>query len=244
MHPRSNAGNSRGFPMAWPVTAALLVGVAAGMALPRPFQSARAAQDPASQGPAQDPASQGPAQDPASQGPAPPAGQPAAPPGQPEQPADPGYPVPVPFPGAPAPVAAPEEDAESTEEPSPPVAVRTFEGPAAMVLNFVQADSADDFESSTRRLVEGLAASEDGEHQAQAAGWTMYRVTEPGPNNNTVYVWFLDPVVEDANYAVPQLLNEVYPAEVQQLYETYMQSFGIGQTPLNLEPVELVADPD
>ena len=112
-----------------------------------------------------------------------------------------------------------------------------------MVVNFVQAGSADDFESFTRRLVEGLAASEDGEHQAQAAGWAMYRVTEPGPNNNAVYVWFLDPVVEDANYAVPQLLNEVYPAEVQQLYETYMQLFGIGQMPLNLEPVELVEDP-
>ena len=224
-HPRSDAGNSRGFPTAWPVTAALLVGVAAGMALPRPFQSARAAQQPASQGPAQ--------------------GQPALP-GQPaqEQPAPAGQPAQPAFPGAPLPAAAPEEDAESTEEPSPPVAVRTFEGPAAMVVNFVQADSADDFESLTRRLVEGLAASEDGEHQAQAAGWTMYRVTDPGPNNNTVYVWFLDPVVEDANYAVPQLLNEVYPAEVQQLYETYMQSFGIGQTPLDLEPIELVADPD
>lgn len=112
-----------------------------------------------------------------------------------------------------------------------------------MVVNFVQAASATGFESLTRRLVEGLAASEDGEHQAQAAGWTMYRVTEPGPNNNAVYVWFLDPVVENANYAVPQLLNEVFPAEVQQLYETYMQSFGVGQMPLNLTPVELVAGP-
>ena len=224
---------------AWPLIVAVLAGVAIGVSLPRPFESARAAQQPASQG-------QAPPDGQAPDGQAPPDGQPVAPPGQPapEQPAAPGYPVPAPFPGAPAPDAAPEEDAESTEEPSPPVAVRTFEGPAAMVLNFVQADSANDFESSTRRLVEGLAASEDGEHQAQAAGWTMYRVTEPGPNNNTVYVWFLDPVVEDANYAVPQLLNEVYPAEVQQLYETYMQSFGIGQTPLNLEPVELVADPD
>ena len=141
------------------------------------------------------------------------------------------------------PAAATEESPETDEEPAPPIAVRTFEGPAAMIINYVQSGSADEFEALTRRMVEALAESEDAEHQALAAGWTMYRVSEPGPNNNAVYVWLFDPVVEDANYAVAQLLNELFPAEVQQLYETYMQSFGVGQTPLELEPVELVEDP-
>ena len=112
-----------------------------------------------------------------------------------------------------------------------------------MVINYVQSGSASGFEALTRRIVEALAASEDAEHQALAAGWTMYRVADPGPNNNAVYVWLFDPVVQDANYAVAQLLNQLFPAEVQQLYETYMQSFGMGQTPLELEPVELVDDP-
>ena len=92
-------------------------------------------------------------------------------------------------------------------------------------------------------MVQALAASEDGQLQALAAGWTMYRLVEPGPNNNAVFVWLFDPVVPDANYAVPQLLNELFPAEVQQLYESYMQSFGMGQTPLELQPVVLVDDP-
>ena len=69
----------------------------------------------------------------------------------------------------------------------------------------------------------------------------MYRVVEEsGPNNNAVFLWFLDPTVANANYAVPQLLNEMFPAEVQQLYEGYVQSFGVGQMVLNLEPVVLV----
>lgn len=159
-------------------------------------------------------------------------------------------PTPLPFPGAQPPPtddSAPPDDAtaagDTETEPVPPIAARTFAAPAAMVMNYVRSGSAEDFESLTRRMVEALAASEDAEHQALAAGWTMYRVADPGPNNNAVYVWLFDPVVENANYAVAQILNQLFPAEVQQLYETYMQSFGIGQTPLELEPVPLVEDP-
>lgn len=159
-------------------------------------------------------------------------------------------PVPVPFPGAqppPTDESAPADDAagagDTETEPAPPIATRTFTTPAAMVINYVLSGSATGFEALTRRMVQALAASEDGQHQALAAGWTMYRVVEPGPNNNAVYVWLFDPVVPGANYAVPQLLNELLPAEVQELYESYMQSFGMGQTPLELQPVELVEDP-
>lgn len=127
-------------------------------------------------------------------------------------------------------------------EPAPAIATRTFEAPAAMVINYIRAGSESSFEQLTSRLVESLAASEDPERQAQAAGWTMYRVREPGPNNNAVYVWLLNPAVAGANYAVPQLLNETFPEEVQQLYETFNQSFGLGQTLLNLDPVVLVQE--
>ena len=182
-----------------PLAVGMLIGVAAGMALPRPFEPAHAAQAAG-----QDQGA--PAVDPALVDPAASAGQTAG-------------------------------------EPLPPISIQTFDGPAAMVINFIRSGSANGFESFTTSLVRGLAASEDAERQAQAAGWKMYRVSEPGPNNNAVYVWLFDPVVNDANYAVPQLLNELFPADVQQLYETYNQSFGVGQMPLTLEPVELVADP-
>lgn len=203
------------FRFAWTLTAVALAGVAAGMVLPRPLESARAAQPPTA---AQPPAS---------------------------------VPTPLPFPGAQPPSAdgdAPSDDATAADdaetEPAPAIATRTFDAPAAMIINYVQSGSASGFEALTRQMVQALAASEDAEHRALAAGWTMYRVSEPpGPNNNAVYVWLFDPVVEDANYAVAQLLNQVFPEEVQSLYETYMQSFGMGQTPLELEPVVLVDDP-
>ncbi len=200
---RPDRGGSR---FAWPLFAAMLAGIAVGIAVPRPFEAARAAQQPPPPVLAAQPSDEARA----------PAG------------ADP---------------AQTDPTASTDEEPAPPIATRTFEAPAAMVMNYVRSGSAQAFESLTRRMVEALAASEDAEHQALAAGWTMYRVADPGPNNNAVYVWLFDPVVENANYAVAQILNQLFPAEVQQLYETYMQSFGIGQTPLELEPVPLVEDP-
>ena len=109
-----------------------------------------------------------------------------------------------------------------------------------MVMNFVQASGTGDFEGITRQLVAAMAASEDPERQGQAAGWTMYRVREPGPNNNTAYIWPARSGRDNANYAVPQLLNEAFPDQVQQLYETFNQSFGTGQVLLNLDPVVLV----
>ncbi len=202
-----NTGRSsrRGSGSVWPIAVAMLVGVAAGMALPRPFESARAAQPPAT-------------------------GQQAAP-------------APLPFPGAQPPAGAAVPDDRAETAPAPPVATQTFDAPAVLVGNFIEAASATGFEALSRRLVQGLAASEDPERRAQAAGWKMYRVRETATNNNTLFLWLLDPAVANANYAVPQLLNEVFPAEVQQLYEQYNQSFGVGQMLLSLDPVVLVEEP-
>lgn len=194
-----NAGSSRRRSgPAWTLVVAATAGLAAGMALPRPFEPVRAAQQPTTQ----QPTTQG---------------------------------------GATVDESAPPDPTDA--EPAPAIATRMFEAPAAMVINYIRAGSESGFEQLTRRLVASLAASEDPERQAQAAGWTMYRVREPGPNNNAVYVWLLNPAVAGANYAVPQLLNEAFPEEVQQLYETFNQSFGLGQTLLNLDPVVLVQEP-
>jgi len=178
-----------------PVAAAMLAGVAVGLAIPRPFESASAAQQP--------PSTVG---------------------------------------GAAADDATAAGEIET--QPGPPIATRRFEAPAALIVSFVRPASAGSFETLSQRLVSGLAASDNPQRRSQAAGWTMYRVVEEsGPNNNAVFLWFLDPTVANANYAVPQLLNEMFPAEVQQLYEGYVQSFGVGQMVLNLEPVVLVEEP-
>ena len=115
-------------------------------------------------------------------------------------------------------------------------AEKTFEAPAGMILNYVRANQAAAFESLTNRLLRALADSEDGEHQAQAAGWKVYKALEPGPNGDVLFVWLLDPAVAEADYSVAHLLRDEFPADVQGLYERYNRAFGLGQALINLEP--------
>ena len=144
--------------------------------------------------------------------------------------------------GAPQPDQQPvegEETAEgegTTEEDRALLEPETFDGPIGLVVNYVDPAGTSDFESVMTRLFRGLAASEDPERVAQAAGWKLFRARETGPDGQAVYVELYDPAVEDADYSVPQLLYETFPAEVQQLYDTWNGSFGAGRIWLNLDP--------
>ena len=134
------------------------------------------------------------------------------------------------------PVESDETEADQTAEEAPAtLEPETFDGPIGIVINYIDPESAVDFESVMSQLLEGLAASEDAERVAQAAGWKLFKAQETGAEDQAVYIWLLDPVVEDADYSVPHLLDELFPAEVQQLYETYNGSFGLGQIWLNLD---------
>ena len=89
-----------------------------------------------------------------------------------------------------------------------------------------------------RRVGEALQTSDDAERTQQAKGWKVYRAQEPGPNDAVLYVWYLDPTVPAADYAVSQILSEAFPAEVQTLYEEYSGAFTAGgQLLINLDPV-------
>ena len=116
-------------------------------------------------------------------------------------------------------------------------ASRTFSGGSGMMLNYIKADSTNDFEGVMRKLGEALQQSDNADRNQQAQGWKIYRATEPGPNNSVLYVWFIDPTVSGADYAVSQILNEAFPAEVQALYDTFSNSFAGGQSMVNLDLV-------
>ena len=69
-------------------------------------------------------------------------------------------------------------------------------------------------------------------------GLKIYRAAEPGQNNTVLYMWFVDPVVSGANYAVAQVLNDVVPTEVQGLYDTLVAAMeGGGQQTINMDLV-------
>ena len=123
--------------------------------------------------------------------------------------------------------------------------VTSFTGGAAMMTNVVNPAKTADFERVMRAYGEALSASGNPQYNQMAAGFKVYRATEPGPNNFVVYYWFLDPVIAGGNYAVAKVLaDEVSPgppgngAQVQALFDAYTGSLeGGGQAPANLDLV-------
>ncbi len=140
-------------------------------------------------------------------------------------------------------LAIPAVTAAGQPDADPPPPERVFDAPAGMILNYVQSGSTSDYERVIRRLGAALAETEDTDRREQAVGWRVYRAGEPGLNGSTLYVSMIDPTVEDADYSVSRILNEAFPAEVQELYEAYIGAFvpGSGQILVNLELVESFA---
>ena len=117
-----------------------------------------------------------------------------------------------------APAAAPAQAAA----PNPFV----FPGDGGVILNFVKADKAADFEMVLGKVKEALAKSEKPERKQQATGWKVFKASEPGPNGAVIYVFIMDPVVKGGDYSVGQILVEGFGAEGQALYKTYSDAFG------------------
>jgi hypothetical protein len=117
----------------------------------------------------------------------------------------------------PAPAAAP---------PAAPAANPfVFPGDGGVILNFVKADKTADFEMVIGKLKEALTKSEKPERKEQAAGWKVFKATEPGPNGAAIYVFLMDPVAKGAEYSVGNILVEGFGAEGQTLYKTYSDAY-------------------
>jgi len=105
-------------------------------------------------------------------------------------------------------------------------AKRLFANDAGMVLNFIKADKTADFEAVMGKLKEALAKSDKPERKAQAAGWKVFKASEPGPGGAVIYVFVMDPVAKGAEYKVGDILVEGFAAEGQTLYKTYSDAYG------------------
>ena len=119
----------------------------------------------------------------------------------------------------------------------------TFSSSAALMFHFIKPSATADYEASIQKLKEALAQSENTEtdRQAQARGWKVYRAGADFTGQGSIpYVWSIDPVMQGANYAASTIMNEVFPADIEQLFNTYNDSFTEGQVkqlPVNLELV-------
>ena len=160
--------------------------------------------------------------------------QPAPEPSQPEAPPPAAQPPAVPPPAVPPGVPQPAAPQPAVPQPLPPPG-RVFASDAGMIWNPVKPDRTMDFEMVMGRLKEALAHSEDPVRKQQAAGWKLFKALEVGPNNSVLYVFVMDPAVKGADYTISKVLNEAFPAEVQELYKLYIGASVGGQVLLNLQ---------
>jgi hypothetical protein len=110
------------------------------------------------------------------------------------------------------------------EQPQP--ARRVFGGDTALVLNYVLADKAADFESVMARVKEALGKSERPVRRQQAANWRIFRTSGPAPPGKVVYVFAMMPPLKGADYAIPTILTEELPEEAKELSRKFVEAFG------------------
>lgn len=146
----------------------------------------------------------------------------------PQQPATPAAGTPAGTPAGAVPVA-----------PVAPTA-RAFTAPSGVILNAVRPERVVDFELVIGYLQAAFTRTTNAQLRAQAAGWRMFKATEPGPNNTVLYVFLFDPTVPGADYALGPILSDAYPEQVEQIWKLYQGALaGPGsQSLLNLTPVE------
>lgn len=120
---------------------------------------------------------------------------------------------------------------------------RAFAAGAGAIFSPVRPDKVLDFEMVLGRIHEALAQSTDPVRRQQAAGWKVFKATEPGPNGSVLYVFVMDPAVKGADYTVSRILSEAFPTEVQEIYKLWSAAFAGGQSLLNLQVLENFAEP-
>jgi hypothetical protein len=124
--------------------------------------------------------------------------------------------------------------AQAPAEPAKPVLLLD-EGDVALVTILIKPDKTADFEVVLNKLKEALMKSEKPERKQQAAGWKIFKSTQPGPQNSVIYVMRIDPVVKGQEYDISRLIAEVFPVEVQELFAKYKDAF-VGRSIAFLKP--------
>ncbi len=110
-----------------------------------------------------------------------------------------------------------------------------------MVLTPVLTSQTGVYEEVMGKVREILAQSKDPIRQQQAAGWKLYKATEPY-NTHVLYVSVMDPAVPAATYSVFDLLKEsLGDMPARELFEKFRAAHPAPQHVLNLTTIPVPA---
>jgi len=108
------------------------------------------------------------------------------------------------------------------QEPEKPVL--PLEGDAVVITMLIKADKTADFESVIAKYRESFAKSEKPVRKQQLAGMKFFKSSQMA-QGNAVYIIYVDPVVPNEEYDISRVIAEVFPVEVQEVFEKYKESF-------------------
>lgn len=92
----------------------------------------------------------------------------------------------------------------------------TFDADAGVMLLYVKAERAADFEEMMGRLKEAMGKIEDPQVQKQAAGFKVFKAPNgPAPAGAMLYIMIADPAVKNVEYAFLPILYKAFPAEAK-----------------------------
>lgn len=109
----------------------------------------------------------------------------------------------------------------SAQEAQKPV--MTLEGDAAVVTILIKPDKTADFESVVAKYKEALSKSDNATRKQQLAGMKFFKGAAAA--QGVPYIIVVDPIVKGEEYDITRIITEVFPTEVQALYQKYKDSF-------------------
>jgi hypothetical protein len=119
--------------------------------------------------------------------------------------------------------------AQEAAAKKPPV--MALEGDAAVITILIKPDKTADFESVLAKYKEALEKSENPTRKQQLSGMKFFKGAAAA--QGVPYIVVVDPVIKAEEYDITLVITEVFPVEVQALYQKYKDSFaGRGITAL------------
>ena len=113
--------------------------------------------------------------------------------------------------------------AVASAQEAKPAPVMALDGDAAVVTILIKADKTADFESVIAKYRESLEKSENAVRKQQLAGMKFYKGAATA--QGVPYIVVVDPVSKGEEYDITRVITEVFPTEVQALYELYKGAF-------------------
>ena len=125
-----------------------------------------------------------------------------------------------------APAAAPAAPAQ-----------RQFNQDGGIILHYILADKAADFEMAMQKVKEALQKSPKPERKQQAASWKVFKAG-PGPTGTVLYAFVIDPSLKNSDYSIGAILVEGLGEDGRAIYQKYADCYpktGPSQVVINLE---------